>query len=224
MISNAQRIEIVDNFNDSMEYLYTYAEMVSIVDRAVDGDLEEFLPEELQGQEDANLDEEIGVILEPVVAIWVKNRKEVFAKYKGLKVTDYVDKFTFDTKKNLKQRYDEISEEVGRNPEEEAKEDEEDGNGLWIDNEESATWNIYNEFIASQVKHDFNNKIKDYIAELKVPKLKEWDNDYMVDDDFFLYDQKDRTKKIGKVVGLDNPDGHYNPDADGYWDLEFFDA
>ena len=55
------------------------------------------------------------------------------------------------------------------------------------------------------------------------PTLKEWDNDYMVDDDFFLYDQKDRTKKIGKVVGLDNPDGRYDPDVDGDWDLEFFD-
>ena len=214
MISTAQRIEIVENFNDSMQDLDTYADMVSFVDRAVEGDQGAevaFLPEELQEQEDPNLDEEIGVILEPIVTIWKKNSKRVFAKYQDLKVTDYVDKFTFDTKENLKERYDYISEWVGRNPEEEEEGDKDD--------EESASWNIYDEFIAGQVKHDFNNKIKDYVAELKVPTLKEWDNDYMVDDDFFLYDQKDRTKKIGRVVDLEGAAWGGGFD----WDLEFFD-
>jgi len=35
------------------------------------------------------------------------------------------------------------------------------------------------------------------------PTLKEWDNEYLVDDDNYLYDVTDR-KKIGKVVDVDN--------------------
>ena len=54
--------------------------------------------------------------------------------------------------------YDEICEDVGANPEDEDEED--------MDDEESASYNIYGAFIVEQVKYDFSERINEYISEV----------------------------------------------------------
>ena len=166
MISYVQRIEVVENFNGSIQGWDTIAEIQENVIDSLDSDgdfIFSLAPKELYERDDLDLDDEILEIIDPVLVIWEKNSKEVFAKYEDLKVTDYVDSFTFDTKENIKKWYDEISEDVGRDPEEEDEED--------MDDEESASWNIYDQFIAAQVKHDFAKKVKDYLLVLKTPEV-----------------------------------------------------
>ena len=171
MITDVQRIEIIENFNGSIQGWDTIADIDFHVIDNLDSDGgftdDEFIfslaPEELYERNDLDLDDVILEIIDPVLVIWDNNLKEVFAKYEDLKVTEYVDKFTFDTKENIKKWYDEISEDVERDPEEEDEEDKDD--------EDSASWNIYNQFIAAQVKHDFSKKVKDYILELKTPEV-----------------------------------------------------
>ena len=168
IISDIQRIEIIENFKCAIDDCDSLSDMESyVIDHVRDcTDLENFLPREIydiDNLEEFDLDDQIFKILEPVLPIWGNNLNEVFAKYKDLKVTNYVDNFTFDTKENIQNWYDQISEEVGCNPEEEDEED--------MDDEESASWNIYDQFIVAQVKFDFNKQINEYILNLKTPQV-----------------------------------------------------
>ena len=171
MISDVQRIEVVENLNGSIQGWDTIADIdFHVIDNLdsdggfMDGDfIFSLAPKELYERDDLDLDDEILEIIDPVLVIWENNSKEVFAKYEDLKVTDYVDSFTFDTKENIKKWYHEISEDIGRDPEEEDEEDKDD--------EDSASWNIYDQFIVAQVKQDFSKKVKDYILELKTPEV-----------------------------------------------------
>ena len=174
IISDIQRIEIVKNFIKAIYCWDTIPEMeFHIIDSVKDGnDLENFLPKEIYERDDLEelkLDDMILEILQPILSIWNENLTEVFAKYKNLKVAEYIDKFTFDTKENIKKLYDEICEDVGANPEDENEED--------MDDEESASYNIYGAFIVEQVKYDFSIKINDYILELKTSEVLDIDQD-----------------------------------------------
>ena len=163
MISEAQRIEIVKNFNGAIHCWDTIPDIeFHVIDSVKDGnDLENFLQKEIYERDDLEeleLDDTILEILQPVLSIWNDNLTEVFAKYQDLKVAEYIDKFTFDTKENIKKLYDEICEDVGANPEDEDEED--------MDDEESASYNIYGAFIVEQVKYDFSERINEYISEV----------------------------------------------------------
>ena len=177
IISDVQRIEIVENFKCAIDGCDSLSDIESyVIDNVRDcTDLENFLPREIydiDNLEEFDLDDQIFKILEPVLPIWENNLNEVFAKYKDLKVTNYVDNFTFDTKENIQNWYDQISEEVGCNPEEEDEED--------MDDEESASWNIYDQFIVAQVKFDFNKRINEYILNLKTPQVLNHEEDLKV--------------------------------------------
>ena len=177
IISDVQRIEIVENFKCAIDGCDSLSDMeFYVIDHVRDCiDLENFLPKEIydiDNLEEFDLDDQIFKILEPVLPIWENNLNEVFAKYKDLKVTDYVDNFTFDTKENIQNWYDQISEEVGCNPEEEDEED--------MDDEESASWNIYDQFIVAQVKFDFNKRINEYILNLKTQQVLNHEEDLKV--------------------------------------------
>lgn len=174
MITEFQRIEIVKNFNRAIQCWDAIHDIeFHVVDNVKDGnDLENFLPKEIYERDDLEeleLDDTILEILQPVLSIWNNNLTEVFSKYQDLNVTEYIDKFTFDTKENIKKWFDEICEDVGANPEDEDEEDRDD--------EESASWNIYDAFIVAQVKYDFTEKINKYIMEIKTPVVLDIDQD-----------------------------------------------